>query len=151
MSLLLFFMTTMVNLPPRDTRASTSFMKLRSSATTSGHLSLRDCINLAEEYLQFLGLKNDLYFRLRATSGYKSLFERENDPDLKKEYEQKLSKSMALLTKASSKVAESDTRSRELFDLLLKCLGIYGADFSPEGILERNKSSLKFLTSAGTI
>lgn len=125
----------------------TSLANIQSSKKKGKKPSKFDCEKAASEYLEYLLLKNGLMFRLGLTEKYGRLLESETNGDLSSLYKRKYDRSLKKMSSIAQKVESRHGRARDLFDLLLECLILFGEKYSPGYIFTSNKDALRYLES----
>lgn len=131
---------------------SGSLVKVRSSEGSSRpNLRKYDCKKYASRYLDYLILKNSFYYRVRMTTKYDSILSAETDPKIRESLERRYRSSLNMMVSLSREVDSLLDESRELFDKLLECRRLFGEEYSPENIFQKNKSELKSLDTLNMI
>lgn len=148
----LFVILCLINSCKSSETIHISLLSIRSSTESNrSGLTKHQCEAFAREYLDFLLLKNSFFYRVKLTSKYQDSLLSETDPDLTKSAQARYNNSLEKMIQLSKEVESMLENAKKLFEILIKCLTIYGQEFSPEKIFNNNKDLLKHLSSVDAI
>ncbi|OII73442.1 uncharacterized protein cubi_02654 [Cryptosporidium ubiquitum] len=148
----LFLVICLINLNENVLIQHTSLLSIRSSTKSNKHKPTKlQCEEYAQQYLDYLILKDRFFFRVKMTDKYRSVLSSESDSNLAETAQQRFDSSFEKMVSLSKEIESMLEEVRKLFELLMKCLTVYGEFYSPEKIFQRNNSMLKYLNSVDDV